>query len=290
MNKFTPKFLFIFITIFSLNCLDAINTMPFLHEGPDFLILGGVKCGTTSLFRYLKEHPNIRFPQNKELFFFNKAFEKSTYNNGIEWYLKQFPKKRPAGDFFLTGEASAGYFARADPKEISSYFPNIKLIILLRNPVDRALSHYKMSLRNRNINGHGSIEKTFTTNMINFKNTTIPLWDPYIYSGVYVSLIRSWRESYPDDQILIICSEELFATPSKVVNDVFAFLELPAFTLKEYKIFNKGSNNEITLSPSLREQMSEFFSPYNQELQTLLQDEMHIDIDLASFGWDLSGE
>ncbi len=282
--------LFIFMNIFSQFCFSTEPITVPLNKGPDFLILGGVKCGTTSLFHYLKEHPNIRVGKQKELNFFNKHFEKSTYTKGIEWYLAQFPQKNLDSDFFLTGEGTPGYLAGSEIQEISSLFPKIKLIILLRNPIDRALSSYKMRIRQNEEQDTRLIEELFTEKLINFRSTTVSEWDPYIYEGVYVSLIRSWRKFYPDNQLLIICSEELFANPNKVVNDVFAFLELPTFDLKKYKIFNKEPNNEITLPSDLRERMLEFYAPYNQELQILLRNEMHIDIDLAFFGWDVNAE
>ncbi len=274
---------------------DCINLLPStavsrLNEGPDFLILGATKCGTTSLYRYLKEHPNIQLTKPKELHFFDKNWSKSTYNNGIDWYLEQFPKKHLEDDFFLVGEATPGYLVGADPREVSGYFPKAKLIILVRNPINRALSHYKMLFRRNVLGDQPPLEELFIQKMTEYKNTSTPQPDPCIYNGIYTPHIKAWREFYPDNQIFIICSEELFASPCKVVNDVFTFLGLSAFDLKEYKIFNKGSNNEITLSPDLRRQMSEFYAPYNQELQVFLRDEMHLNFDLASFGWNVNSE
>ncbi len=287
LNLFQYIILYIFF-LHQPHILEASD--PSLNEGPDFFILGGVKCGTTSLFYYLKEHPNIQLPQKKELRFFNTLWKQNNHTEAIQCYLEQFPKKNRCHDFFLTGEASPSYLIRAQPKEVSRYFPQAKLIILLRNPIEYALSHYKMRLRKGEEKDTRTIEEIFTKTIEDLQSSPVTDNDSYIYKGIYVPLIQRWREFYPDNQIFIICSEDFFANPRKIMNDVFTFLGLSAFDLKEYKIFNKGLNSEITLSPDLRKQMSEFYAPYNQELQTLLKDEMHIDIDLASFGWDVGPE
>lgn len=285
VKKLVLSIVLCFLSLHQLYPLEAFT--PLSNKGPDFLILGGWKCGTTSLFHYLKQHPNIQLPKEKELFFFNKSYIRTTYNKGMDWYLEQFPKKGLEQDFFLTGEATAGYLVGANPKEVSEHFPEAKLIILIRNPINRALSHYKMNIRTNEIKDLRPIEEIFIEKMTNYKNALFPKYDPYIYVGIYVLHIQAWRKFYPDNQILVICSEEFFSHPNKVLNDVFAFLGLPAFNLKEHKVFNKGSNDEIILSSDLQQQMSEFYASYNQELQALLKNEMRIDINLASFGWDV---
>jgi Sulfotransferase domain len=99
------------------------------------IILGGAKCGTTSLYFYLIQHPKILPSIKKELFFFNK-FHKTT-----EWYRKQFPEI--IGEEEITGEGTPIYFVHPQvARRIFDYNPKIKLIVLLRNPVDRAYSQY----------------------------------------------------------------------------------------------------------------------------------------------------
>lgn len=270
----------------AITCFILISTYCFgiVAEGPDFMIIGAMKCGTTSLFNYLNEHPDIHTLKHvpKEIHFFD---EQMNYQKGIGWYLNQFPKKNLAHDFFLTGEATPIYLTRKSiARRIAGQFPDLKIIIILRNPVDRALSHYKHYKQlGRNSWGDKSMEECFIQGMSDFPRKPFPIRrDGFIGRGVYVYQIQFWREFFPDNQFLILCAEELFSNPSKVVNDVFAFLGLSSFYLSSYEIANKGSANQehIRLSPELREQMADFYAPYNRKLKRLLRDEMHMDINL----------
>ena len=117
---------------------------------PDFIVIGCQKCATTSLYDYLIQHPNISSATEKEIHFFD-----SNYNVGITWYRsffptvfsKQFSKLRK--EKFVTGEASPMYiFNPIVSKRILSILPNVKLIAILRNPIDRAYSHYNMQVKN----------------------------------------------------------------------------------------------------------------------------------------------
>ncbi|MEM1260746.1 MAG: sulfotransferase domain-containing protein, partial [Bacteroidota bacterium] len=111
--------------------------------GPDFLVIGAMKSGTSSLLEYLVDHPQIKKGKEKEIHFFDKYFSK-----GVEWYETQFPKKEENSDF-LTGEATPAYLLFPSiPKKVYELYPDVKLIVILRNPVDRAFSNHKMNLRN----------------------------------------------------------------------------------------------------------------------------------------------
>src|SRR5579885_1417562 len=112
---------------------------------PDFLIIGGQRCGTSSLYYYLTEHPGIISASTKETHFFDESFSK-----GIGWYRAQFPSsfqkmyvtnvlKRD----FLTGEGTPYYILYPHaPRRTFEIVPHVKLIALLRNPVERAHSQY----------------------------------------------------------------------------------------------------------------------------------------------------
>jgi len=104
---------------------------------PDFLIIGAQKCGTTSLYRYLIQHPQIEPAIKKEIHYFDL-----NYNKPIQWYLNQFPALKTQSDR-ITGEATPYYiFHPHAPYRIKEHMPDAKIIVLLRNPVDRAYSHY----------------------------------------------------------------------------------------------------------------------------------------------------
>src|SRR5436305_9139790 len=117
---------------------------------PDFLIIGGQRCGTSSLYYYLTEHPGIISASTKETHFFDESFSK-----GIEWYRAQFPSsfqkmyvtnvlKRD----FLTGEGTPYYILYPHaPRRTFATVPQVKLIALLRNPVERAHSQYWIEVK-----------------------------------------------------------------------------------------------------------------------------------------------
>src|SRR5205823_10005526 len=112
---------------------------------PDFIIIGTMRGGTTSLYSYLTAHPYIGSAYMKEVHFFDVY-----YSKGLPWYRAQFPSsvqkyyaERVQKQSFITGEASPYYlFHPHAPKRIAKILPQVKLIVLLRNPVSRAYSHY----------------------------------------------------------------------------------------------------------------------------------------------------
>lgn len=107
---------------------------------PNFLIIGAQKSGTTSLFNYINENANNFIPpKSKELYFFSER-----YSKGMPWYRAHFPFK--IKESYLTGEATPDYlYYHKSAKRVYENYPNIKFIILLRNPVDRAYSQYNFS-------------------------------------------------------------------------------------------------------------------------------------------------
>ncbi len=103
---------------------------------PDFIILGAQRAGTSSLYYYLSQHPQILPAVRKELHFFDDH-----YRRGLGWYRSQFPTRGARGT--ITGEATPYYLSHPHaPARIQRLLPQARLIVLLRNPVERAISHY----------------------------------------------------------------------------------------------------------------------------------------------------
>ena len=232
---------------------------------PKFIIIGSQRCGTTSLYTYLAEHPQILTPIKKEMDFFSWHFYR-----GIDWYLAHFPLM-PEGEEFVTGEASPSYFdCREAPERIYSACPEAKLIVLLRNPVDRAISHF---YRLKDLNWEArSLDRAISDEIerLNQNPEYIIGEEPgnYLARGRYIEFIKNWLTFFPREQLLVLKSEDLYAGAAATVQQVLAFLQLPEYQLSEYQNANPGAYPLV--NQSLRELLNDYFKPYNQELEEYL--------------------
>ncbi|WP_159790882.1 sulfotransferase family protein [Sodalinema gerasimenkoae] len=122
----------------------------------DFIILGAQKAGTSSLYAYMAQHPDIVPALRKEVEFWSWKFYR-----GLDWYFAHFPQI-PEGSHLQTGEACPGYLDFYETAErLRETLPHVKLIVLLRNPVDRAISHYlQKSKKLRTRDGCGAFTVT----------------------------------------------------------------------------------------------------------------------------------
>ena len=187
---------------------------------PHFIIFGVARGGTTSLYNYLTAHPSIASAMTKEIMFFDHRF-----NFGLNWYKAHFPMfihqliKKP----FVTGEASPSYlYHPLAPARIKEILPNIQLIILLRNPVDRAYSHYAMNLRQGQERlsfeaavKHQLVERELfeQEGILENDNYYRRIYHPYAYlsRGIYLVHLKRWFSLFKQDQILILQSEKQVA-------------------------------------------------------------------------------
>ena len=229
---------------------------------PNFIIIGSQRCGTTSLYTYLAQHPQILTPIKKEMDFFSWHFDR-----GIDWYLAHFPPM-PSGEEFLTGEASPSYFDyREAPERLYTAFPEAKLIVLLRNPVDRAISQF---YRLTDLNWEArSLDRVISDEIerLNQNPEYIIGEEPgnYLARGRYIEFIKNWRTFFPQEQLLILKSEDFYAGAATTVKQVLEFLDLPEYQLSEYQNANPGSYQPV--NESVRDRLSDYFRPYNQELE-----------------------
>ncbi len=206
----------------------------------DFLIIGAQRGGTQSFYDYLLQHPVVVPAIRPDIHFFDQHYEL-----GMEWYINQFPllsgyygKSRPDG--CLTGEASPFYFHHPlVPERIHQHCPNVKLIVLLRNPTDRAYSHYRQAVRT-------GIE-TFSFSMalkIEAKRmekgmqrlrekpqlyAERNLFQSYISHGLYANQIKRWLALFPSNQLLFLCSEDYFSDPIPQIMRAYQFLGLTPY-------------------------------------------------------------
>jgi len=254
---------------------------------PDFIIIGAQKCGTTSLFKYLSQHPDVYPSYPKEIHFFSTRF-----NRGIPWYRSHFPLtiqkeivERSNNRQFLTGEASPNYFANPHAAgRVSKVVPNVMLIILLRNPVERAYSHYHMSVKN----GHENLSFTEALDQeelrLNSEIEKINIDEhyrsyfhenfSYLRWGTYIEHILLWSKNFKRDNMLFINSEVFYSNPRESIQQVEKFLGISSWELKEYRKYHSGKY--APLDSATRKKLNEFFKPYNHRLYDFLGED---------FGW-----
>ena len=259
---------------------------------PDFLIIGTQRGGTTSLYHYLQAHPCIGPASTKEVHFFDMRFHK-----GLAWYRGHFPSRieqyavqQLHGHSLVTGEATALYlFHPHAPKRVAEALPFVKLIVLLRNPVDRAYSQYYHAIEL----GHESLsfeEAIDQEEERTAKERKKVLEDEHYYSqaykhlsylsrGIYVEQLQVWMNLFPREQFLILKSEEFYGNPAASLKQLLTFLKVPVFEpqlgKKEYKQYN--NNSYTKMDAAMRTRLIEYFKPYNARLYDLLG---------VDFGWD----
>ncbi|OGL47144.1 MAG: hypothetical protein A2W05_03565 [Candidatus Schekmanbacteria bacterium RBG_16_38_10] len=247
---------------------------------PDFIIIGAQKCGTTTLYNNLIKHPYVIPALRKEIHFFDLYYEK-----GVTWYQAHFPSHLYKSYFlkiyknFITGEATPYYiFHPLSPERTFEIVPKVKLIVLLRNPVDRAYSHYQYSVRM----GHEnlSFEDAIQNEMERMNNEREIIYNncnnysfnhqhfSYLSRGIYIEQLRRWHHYFPRDQILILKSEEFYLDPSSVFKHVYNFLNLPDLELNDYKKYNVYDYEKM--DPITRRHLIKYYEQYNQELYDYL--------------------
>ncbi len=258
------------------------HAMP--REFVHFSIIGTQKGGTTSLDRYLSQHPQICTAPQKEVHFFDLQFQL-----GRDWYEAQFLID-PANPFeasLTIGEATPYYlFHPGVPERMATLYPQIKLIVMLRDPVDRAISHYHHAVK------YGFEPLGFDAAIAaeadrlageNIRLLTNPIATSYSHQhhsylarGRYLEQILCWEQFFPRSQFLYINSADFFANPDRELQRVCDFLGVAPFALTSYPSHNPGSGNDSAIDPSLKAQLVDRFRPHNRALFT------HLGLD---FGW-----
>ena len=239
---------------------------------PDFIIIGAQRCGTTSLYTYLSEHPFVDPAFVKEVHFFD-----NNYHKGLRYYRSFFPIRRKKDT--ITGEASPYYFFNPYASErIFKTISNVKLILLLRNPVDRAFSHYHHEVKmgyerlpfREAIRQEGKRLKDELEKML--KNEKYHSFNhqhySYLSKGLYINQIKQWIKYFKIQNILIIKSEDFFYNPRKIYDDVTSYLNLSKYKLKKIQVYNVG--NYEKMNHYTRKYLNRYFEPYNQELYDYL--------------------
>jgi hypothetical protein len=252
----------------------------FARPLPGFLILGAQKAGTTALYAYLRWHPSVTGPAWKEVSYFDRH-----YRRGVHWYRGHFPF-RP-GDR-LVGEASPGYlFHPLAPERVRATVPEARLIVLLRDPVDRALSHYhhEVALGREPLTFEQAIEAEpertsgEEERLVREPGYFSQAWWDYAYlaRGRYAEQLERWLAVFPREQLLVIASDELAAEPRETYAQVLEFLGAPPHELESYPRVYEQSYGQM--GPDTRRRLAGYFAEPNRRLFALLG---------RDFGWQVS--
>ncbi|MGB0805833.1 MAG: sulfotransferase domain-containing protein [Salibacteraceae bacterium] len=255
------------------------STAPF-RKTPDFVIIGVQKGGTTSLFHYLGQHPDIRLSSKKEVHFFDSSF-----NKGGLWYKSHFPflwNKR------ITGEASPEYFYFPEvPKRMKKICPDAKIILLLRNPAERAISHFYHNNKKHKGNREpiAKYKEAFALSSDRIKNREFDIRDghkvisyenwhySYLEKGDYSTQLERWLNYFDKDQILVRASEDFFQDPKPLLKECYSFLGVKEIYPNDLKPKNVNATRKSSLYD------------LDDELINLVKDQI---IELKKLGYNFS--
>jgi hypothetical protein len=184
---------------------------------PDFLIIGAMRSGTSSLARYLRAHPSICLATRKEVHFFDRNFDR-----GTEWYVSHFPCAHPG---HLTGEATQTYlFDEEALDRMASVVPDARLIVLLRHPIERAYSHYWLNrARGREPLDFGAAVQA-EPERVDRGGLNERFWYSYLGRGRYARQLTAVTERYSRDQLLVHLFEDLRDSPAATYASICRFL------------------------------------------------------------------
>jgi hypothetical protein len=249
---------------------------------PDFVIIGAAKGGTTSLYRWLSEHPFVAPASQKEVHYFD-------YNSyrGLDWYRRHFPLQRQRAEFaaehgrpFITGEASPSYMSHDwAPQRLARALPRAKLLATLRNPVDRAYSQFQMTRREEEEPLESFIEAVDaeearlapelarTSVDRRYNSWPIGCWS-YLLRSRYADQLERWLKLFPREQLHVLTLEQLASDPQHAMDRVHAFLGLPPHRYGDLKPLHTASYDPI--GPEARAKLSAYFHPHNERLYELL--------------------
>jgi hypothetical protein len=238
---------------------------------PDAVILGAMKCGTSSLHNYLVQQPDVIEPLRKEVHYFDVNF-----GRGEAWYRANFGRQGEPG---LNIDSSPYYlFHPAVPRRMRALLPDAKLIVLLRDPVRRAYSHYwherdkgreKLEFdaaiaaeAERLGDAHqrladGTLERSFAHQHFS-----------YLARGRYVEQLEGWFSEYPREQFLILRFEDLAKEPLATLNATLGFLGLPPATQVDLEARN--TRRYPPMAEAVAAQLRDYFEPFNRRLEALL--------------------
>ena len=236
---------------------------------PSFIIIGPAKSGAMSLFNWISQHPKMTPPVQNEVRFLDRYYE-----CGFDWYESHFPPvSQNAG--VISGEASPSYLLHAKQATVlKEKYPKIKLVVLHRNPVKRAYSHFQMQKRM----GHpydswseyirlelGQLNGRLPSKEVDFSQIKTLL-----VRSCILPQLQQWLDVFPAEQMLVINSEAMFADPQSAVDMMTEFLGLDSFELPTFDPVNQDYYRPM--SAKLENYLTTWFEPHERQLKAFLQE------------------
>ena len=252
------------------------------HLLPDFIIIGAARSGTTHLLGQLNAHPNVLEGPAETHF-----FDSHRYTYGLGWYRLRFPANKTRRQAYraglhpvLTGESSPSYLAHPNaPARVARGVPDVKLLVLLRDPALRAASHWAWCLRQcgETRSFREAVEAEIGPpgdsgglRIPADKRVSDPL---VVRRGIYQPQLERWRTHFPDQQLLVIQSERWFRDPPGVLAQVCQFLGVPGRGELPRVMRNRNKPHE-PFDLEVIERLRRFYAPYNEELADYLDLEL----------------
>lgn len=255
-----------------------------LRPPPDFMVIGTKRGGTTSLGAYLYAHPGVAPLAPRGLAPKGSRYFDEFYARGDRWYRSHFATVLSRGPVHaprkLAGESVANYlFHPLAAERASRSAPDARIIALLRDPVDRAWSHWAERRRR-------GIEELSFEDALDAEQERLAgeferiQTDPryvsvaaenfaYRAQGCYADLLQRWFDQFDRDRVLVLVAEELFADPGQIYGRVLEFLELSPFDLGNYRPFNRSDTDGL-MDLSTRSALEAFYAPHDRRLEILL--------------------
>ena len=243
-----------------------------MNHLPDFLVIGSARCGTSSLHRNLCRHPRIRGPKGlrgngKEVHFFDKKWGSPKYD--LDWYQGLFVGNPQECYFF---ESTPNYiFMPSVPGRVREILPDGRFIAMLRDPVDRAWSHFCHWRRK------------CSWKISDLEN---PKFNP-IEKGIYHVQLKRWFNVFDRDQFLIIRSEDFYSNPSRILKDVFRWIGVDPILIENPVYWDPAPGRDRLkkrveyekIPVNLGRKLRAFYRSHNGKLEELIGKRM---------GWDRS--
>lgn len=252
---------------------------------PDFMIIGAQKAGTTSLYSYLAQHPHLFASHRKEVHFFDGGLNPrvNTFRRKERWYRAHFPRAGELGSRGQAFEASPLYlFNPLAPRRIHDLLPGVRLIALLRNPVERAISHYFHERRKGRetlpVMEAMQAEEERLAPVIEAQDYKSDAFRRCSYKsrGIYHRQLKRYLDYFPRENLLVMDSDDLFRRPAQALRRVLDFVGAnPAVDVRDLEPRNVGSNRR-RVDAAVYEYLEEYFRPHNEILYELLE---------WDFGW-----